>query len=83
MTDYTPSDAFVAHAYAYGMNLGSVPPMPDSIYTKYREEFYRWLEQHDMEIREETRQEAYIVGYDEGYQAGQENLWQRVEEEYL
>jgi flagellar biosynthesis/type III secretory pathway protein FliH len=42
----------------------------------------KFFEQHDMEIREEIRQESYILGYDEGYQAGQHDVWSRVEEEY-
>lgn len=35
--------------------------------------FNEWLEQHDMEIREETRSEAYTEGYHTGYVDGQNN----------
>lgn len=34
------------------------------------ERFDEWLEQHDMEVREETRQEAYHDGYSRGFEDG-------------
>lgn len=83
MTDYTPSEDFVFFSYAYGMEHSPFPDMGMERLQEYRKEFDRWLEQHDMEVREETRSEAYIEGYDQGYKDGAVDLWDRVDQEYL
>ncbi len=64
MSDWTlteiESDFADLHGYVY----------ENEIIEERREAFQRMMAAHDMEVREETRQEAFTDGYERGFDDG-------------
>lgn len=71
MPEYTPDTEIVRLSYIdrqdFLIQVYNLDRLSDE---QLGEQFDRWLEQHDMEIREETRQEAYHDGYSRGFEDG-------------
>lgn len=70
-TDEVRDDYRRAHYY-----LNGHPPDPGEFYRSCGPEFDRWLADHDFEVE----QAAYMHGWDEGFEAGERNVLDRLAE---